>query len=531
MSENFLQTAGPQSVLSKLFKRVPKYITVTFAVAFILCVLVHHQAYSKMLLNLDNLGHMFGSDYGVMSGRWLLPAVLGLEGDLCISWIIGLIAAFFLSLSVCITVSLTRIRSAVGCIAVAAIMTTFPMIASNNFYMFSADAYMFSLFLACLGAYLTVKYRFGFIPGCACMVLSAGIYQAFLGAGAALLVGSLIFELLDGEKSAWEVFKKGVGFAMTLAAAMVVYYIIVKLTSKSTGLVDYEGISSMGFESLKALRWTAVWAFVYDFKFFIKDGMNLHSAAAVVAFVLMMVAAFIMVLSVIRRRSLGWKKVALLMFLLVCFFLAANLTRLTAPDAGIHMLMIYGVCLVPVAAVALGHYVYSMREAREAKGPSVKLDTACVWIVVCSAVILSANYASKDNEVYFKSEIVEREAVTYSNRMLSAVQQAEGYEAGMPLVIVGRKSIGPIETKGLENISMTGCFEMDSVIRCYTYDRFLRYYCGWTDEVIMEEYADDPNTAVSYAAMDEVRDMPVYPDQGSVRVIDGAVVVKMSEPN
>lgn len=529
MSENFLQTAGPQSVLSKLFKRVPKYITVTFAVAFILCVLVHHQAYSKMLLNLDNLGHMFGSDYGVMSGRWLLPAVLKLEGDLCISWIIGLIAAFFLSLSVCIVVSMTRIRSAVGCIAAAAIMTSFPTIASNNFYMFSADAYMLSLFLACLGAFFTVRYRFGFIPGCVCLILSAGIYQAFLGVGAALLVGSLIFELLDGEKSAWEVLKKGVGYFLMLVAVIVVYYAIVKLTSRTTGLVDYKGISSMGFESLKDLRWTLVSAFTFYFRFFVKDGMSLHSAPAVVAFVLMMAAALIMGLSVIRRRSLGWKKVALLIFLLMCFLPAANLTRLMAPMAQLHMLMIYGVCLVPVAAVALGDYVYAMREAREAKGPSVKLDTACVWLVVCSAIILSANYAVKDNEAYFKSEMIERESVAYGNRILSAAQQAEGYEAGMPLVLVGTKGVEPLATKGLENVIMTGCFEMDSVIRCYTYDRFLNYYCGWTDDVYIEGDIDDEKVTERYAAMDEVRDMPVYPNQGSVRVIDGAVVVKISE--
>lgn len=529
MNENTLQAAGPQGVLPRLFKRVPRYIVITFAATFILCVLVHHEAYTSGLLNRDNLGHMFGSDYGVMSGRWLLPIVLELDGNISIPWTIGMITAAFLALSACIVVCVCRIRSSVGCVAAAAIMVTFPTIASNNFYIFSADAYMLSLFLACLGAYLTVKYRFGFIPGCAALTLSAGIYQAFLSVGAALLVGALIFELLDGEKSVWEIVKKGVKYLFALAAGIAAYYAIVKLTSQSTGLVDYKGISSMGVESIKELRWTVVAALTYYFKFFIKDYLNFHSVLATVAFYLMLISIIIMSSSVIRRRSLGWLKAVMLIVLFIFFLMAGNLTILVAPLAEMHLLMIYGMCLLPVAAVAIGDYVYAMKEIREAKDSvAIKLDTACVWIVVCAAVILSANYAIRDNEAYLKSEIVEKEAIAYGNRMLCAVQQTEGYNAGMPIVLVGTRGIEPMKTPGTENINMTGCFEMNSIISSYTYNKFLRYYCGWVDEIYTEGDMNGVKIVAQYSAMDEVKEMPVYPNQGSVKVIDGAVVVKLS---
>ncbi len=531
MNDDILHLEVPQHVLPKLFKRVPRYIVITFISAFTLCLLVHHQAYSTALVNLDNIGYMFGSNYGAMSGRWLLPAVLSLEGDLSMPWLIGMIAALFVSMSVCIVVSLTRVRTAVGCIAVAAIMVTFPTIASNNFYMFSADAYMLSLFLSCLGAYFTVKYRFGFIPGGILLVLSADIYQAFMSAFVVLLVGTLIFELLDGEKSVWQTIKKGIKYLLTVAVAIAAYYVIVQLTTQTTGLTDYKGINDMGTSTLKELRWTVVAACTNYMGFYVFDGMQIHSGFAVFAFVLMMAATAVMGLYVLIRRKLDWKKIVLLGALIPCYLIGGNLTRLLAPLTTMHMLMIYGVSFLPVGAVALGEYIYSMNETKQERSSVLgRMRTVCVWVVVCAAFILSANYAIRDNEAYFKADIIEKESVSFANRMLTVVQHTEGYEAGMPLVLVGSMEAEQFENKALENVYMTGCMEFDSVIRCYTYDRFLKYYCGWLDDIYIQGDIDDPAVNDYYASKAEVREMPVYPSQGSVKVIDGYAVVKLADP-
>lgn len=524
MNENAMLAARPGNTFDRLFGRIPKYIRFTFLASFALCILIHHQAYSGLLLNLDNLGHMFGTDYGTASGRWLLPAVTALDGDFSAPWLLGTLSALMLSVSVCLAVSLMRVRSRLGCLLTAAFLIAFPSITSNSFYTFSADAYMLSLALACLGAYLTVKYRWGFMGGAAAFCLSMGIYQSYFCVGATLLVGSLIFDLLDGDKSAWEVLKRGLKYLLPLIIGLGAYYLAVKLTTRETGLADYMGISSMGRLELSELPATVSWAYAHYRDYYLRDITGVHTALTKLCFLASMAAAGLMGVTLIIRRGLDWKKLLLLAVLVVLFPLAANSIRVMAPMSTGHILMTYGIAMVPAFAIALGDYFAAAEKASPPGKAGGLLGTVCLWVLVLSAGIMSFGYAVKANEVYLKSEIVQEESVAFGNRLLMSAQLAEGYEAQMPLVLVGSSEAEFTAAPELEKADITGVFDMTSLIRSYTYGLFLQRCCGWTEEV----YIDGSEVTGKYAKMPELEDMPVYPGQGSVRVIDGAVVVKLS---
>ncbi len=510
---------APQSVLEHLWKKIPRYIRFTFAASFLLCLLIHHQAYSQSLLNLDNLGHLFGSEYGAASGRWLLPLVLKLDGNWAMSWAIGMIAAFFLSLSICVIVSLTRIRSTPGCLMAAALLVSFPAITSNHFYMFSAGAYMLSLFLACLGAYITAKKRWGLVPAILCIALSASIYQAYVSIAAALLVGVLIFELLDGKTAIPALVKRGFLYLASLGGGIALYYLLVKLTTRTTGLVDYMGISEMASLSVSDLLLGVVQAFGYYVKFFVFNEFAMHSGFALAAFGLMMAAALLLAVFLVRRNQLGWQKAALLAVALPVFLLAANIIKVMTPSAGQHSLMIYGFCLVPVAAIGLSEILFGQQLPARA----ASFVSGCGWIILAGALVLSLNYSLRANEVYFKSEQVEKQSVAYGNRLLNTIQQTEGYEAGMPVVLVGYTSARFNATPQLDGHFITGCFSTETLVRCYTYDLFLQRYCGWPDDIRIK-----PEELAPFEDLPAVQELEVYPGQGSTCIIDGVVVVRMS---
>lgn len=524
MEKNVLVDMEPSKVFGRLLRRVPLHIKVSFVAAFGLCILVHFQAFSDMLLNLDNIGHMFGSDYGTASGRWLLPTVLALDGNFSTSWIIGLISALLLSVSVCFTVTMLRIRSVLGCVLAAALMVTFPTVTSNNFYLFSADAYMLSLALACIGAYVTAKHRLGFIGGAVAMTLSMGIYQSYFCVGAALLVGSLIFELLDGEKSVGEILKKAVKYLLTMGLGLAAYYIIVKLTSQNTGLVDYMGISQMGSISLGELPTYVRYAYINYYSFFIGDSMGLHNVPSIVGFAVMMVSAMVLGVMIIVRRKLKWKEITFLAVLAAMYPLAGNLIWVMAPDALVHILMQYGLCLTPVFIIGLADTWAATEGCSRKRTASGTVGLVCVWTISLAIGVVSLNYAVKANEFYFKSEMIQNQSIAFGGRLLLSAQQAEDYEAGMPLVLSGTSDADFTATSELDSVHITGAFDMSSLIQSYTYGRFLRNYCGWTDSI----FIDGHEVAEKYSAMPEVELMPIYPTQGSVKVIDGAVVVKLS---
>ena len=107
------------------------------------------------------------------------------------------------------------------------------------------------------------------------------------------------------------------------------------------------------------------------------------------------------------------------------------------------------------------------------------------------------------------------------------MEDCEGYEPGMKVVLLGsnerEKALSP--TPELELSRLVGIFDLGDLRTYFTYQHFLRYFLACTDPV----YTGDSETAALYAEKPEVRAMPLYPRQGSVMTVDGAVVVKLNE--
>ena len=71
---------------------------------------------------------------------------------------------------------------------------------------------------------------------------------------------------------------------------------------------------------------------------------------------------------------------------------------------------------------------------------------------------------------------------------------------------------------------MTAAFDGPELVNCNQYHKFLRDYLGAGVVSRLVRGAENENIA----KQPEVRAMPVYPAEGSVRVLYGAVVVKLS---
>ena len=135
----------PEVCVSALWKKIPRYIRLTYAAAVVLGLSVHLYMFTNKFTNHDDLNQMFYADYGTASGRWLLPSVLRLDGNISIPWLIGLLSILCLAGTACLTVALFRIRRPFGCIVTAALLVAFPAVTATFGYMFSADAYFLSL--------------------------------------------------------------------------------------------------------------------------------------------------------------------------------------------------------------------------------------------------------------------------------------------------------------------------------------------------------------------------------------------------
>lgn len=522
MKASHLTLKTPEACFYSLWKRVPQYLRMTYAASVILGIVVHLYMFVNKLPNHDDINHLFSMDYGTASGRWLLPAVLQLDGDFSMPWLIGLLSVLCLAGTVCLTVSLFRIRRPLSCVVTAAVMVSFPTVTATFTYMFTAGPYFFSLLLAALGAYMAVRLRRGTVAGAIAILLSMGIYQSYFCVAAVLMVGALLFETLDGDRSFRELFWKGLRLLGTLAAAMLLYLLVVRITTWKVPLVDYMGISDMGKLSLRELPKLIFKSYCKYGSIFLKNQYNYHFGFLKYAFLAVALCCAALALLLVRERHLGPARTGLALALIVVYPLAGNLIYVMVPGGAIHTLMLYGLSFILVFPIALADHAE--------QSPNLSRRTAqaaASWVILLTMALTAYSYAITANAAYLKIDLSLRQCTAYSTRLLDKIEACEGYRQGMPVVLLGSKTreaaLSP--TPQVERIQITGVFDLGRFRTTYTYNGFLRYYLGFTGDV----YLDGSEQALAFAEDDRVQAMPLYPEAGSIQVIDDTVVVKLND--
>lgn len=525
MSLSTKRLMSPEECLNALWAKIPQHIRTTFFSALVWGLLAHLYMFTKKLLNHDDIGDLFYSNYGTPSGRWFLPTLFQLDGNFSAPWLLGVLSLVMIAVAACFVVSTMRLKRPLSCILTAGIMVTYPTVTATMAYMFTADAYFCCLALACFAAYITNKYRFGFLAGIAAIALSMGVYQSYFGVAAVLMVGILILETLDGAAPVQKLVLKGVRFVATLGAGMAVYMVMVKITTRSVELVDYMGISSMGRLSLSDLPRQIVKAYLEYGNIFIQNKFAAHFSFLNVLFLLTGLATLCLAVVIIRRRKLTVPHLILLVLLAAVYPLAGNIVYVMVPNAPIHTLMLYGTCTILLAPLALAGYCADLF-AGEAPNGGAALRALCCWVIAVTMGLTAYSYTIFSNEAYLKMDLTYEQTYSFSTRLLRAVEGADGYTPDLPIVLVGRalENGGTPATPELDRIALTGVFSMNDMVNSYTYGHYLRRFHGVRNTV----FSSDTPIAQQFGEREDVAALPDYPNSDSIRVLDGYLVVKLS---
>ena len=516
-----LRSAGETA--EALLRRIPKPLRFTFPAAVLLGFLTHSYAFLNKFTNHDDLNQMFYAGYGTASGRWLLPPVLRLDGDMSMPWIIGVLSLVCLALTACLTVTLLRIRSPLGCGLTAALLMSFPAVTATFGYMFTASGYFFSLFLAVLAAYAACRRGWrGSLLGVLLLTLSMSIYQAYLPAAAVLMAGALLLESLDGIRSPRQLLGKGLRLVLTLGAAVGAYLLTVRLTASSGGLTDYEGIADMGKVSPAQLPRLVFYAYRKYWFFFWKNDWGCHLRFLRWGFLLAALGSLCLGAALLRRRRPGPVRTVLALVLGALYPLAGTFIYVMVPKGSVHIHMLYPMVFVlPLPLALLEYAAPGEEEPRNGLLPQI-----VSWVLVLTLGLTAYSYWLTDNNAYLKADFAMRQCTAWSDRLVARIEDCPGYEPGMKAVLLGsdqrEEALSP--TPELDLSRLVGIFDLGDLRTYFTYQHFLRYFLACRDPV----FTGESETAALYAAKPEVQAMPLYPRQGSVKVVDGAVVVKLN---
>lgn len=522
------------SLMKKAWSMLGKKKYIVPALSGILIgLLTHFPVLINRFPNSDSMANFYFDQNMITSGRWFLTVACGISSYYDLGWLIGVLSIVYIAVAAVFVCEFFEIRSLVNRGLIAALLVTFPAICATFSYMYTMDGYMIGLILAVLAAYVTKRYRYGFVPGAFCLAFCLGIYQAYLAVTILLCIFYLIIKCLENKKIA-ELWSAGWRFLVMGISGGALYMGILKILLAIQGkeLDSYQGIDEMGSFSAAELP-GLVAAAVKDFgAFALKGNILINNGFSLVAVVLLVVVAICAALFCFAKIG-GKRRYINLLFILVFAAMlpvATNVVMIVSAEAYYHLLMRLQWVMYPVFAVVLtdaaSGYVKSIEKdflktkagRRYAKG-----ILAGSIVTFLSAAGLSYCFLLMDNIAYFNMNERYEKTYAYCLRLLDRMEETPGYEPGMPVAMIGvvNEENYPntdITTEVTDRISGTGGSIL--IYKGEQYAAFMKHYMNVTFETI------EGDALIEIYQSEEYRQMDSFPAANSMQVVDGILYVK-----
>lgn len=440
-------------------------------------------------------------------GRFLIPVYERMKGDVAAPWLIGMLFTLWLAGTALVTARLLDIRSGGGLVLTCGLLcTNTALTLTGATYVYCMDEYGFALLCAALAAWLLGRRGWrARLGGAALLIASLAVYQAYFTVAAALCFLAILRRTAAGESLA-ELIREGLTELGLLAGSFLVYYGLWQ------GLCGALGVSPRRMEE-SLLGGGGVLELVgeanvrYVTGLFDRSGVLGSLLAAV--HVLLVCELFFCLVSLLRRRELpGGNKV--LLAVLVCLIPTAFHSVWVLMSGKATGLMTFAGELLYLLAAAC-------REPDRGRSAPERTGLALLLCLVVWQHIVFAN------QVYMKKELEKNTTLVLAGQVIGRIEATEGYVPGeTPVAFAGRLDQNEAWIRGREGFreldGLTGLWSDTSAT--YNLGRYLTdylYYPLVWDETVEAE------------ALPGVDAMPVFPARGSTALVEGTVVVKLSE--
>lgn len=505
------------------YGRLSRSEKIAFLSIFIGGLLAHLFIFTNVIPNFDGISRVYEEQQMTIAGRWFLHYATALNWFTQMPMVIGVLSNFFLALSGMLIVRLFRINNGLIAGLWGLVYAVFPAMADTYAYTFTASAYAVAIFLAVTGVAFAKKGKWGILAGALFLALAMGVYQAYAAVAIVLSVLLVIREVTDPDSKTVAVLKKSVGYIVFLSGGAVLYYLILQvfLRVKDLQMWSYLGMDNVTkgypFEKLPE---AFVQSYVQVGKFFFGGANGLNNPLFLGINALLVVISLALAIWVIKANRLYKTPVKLAGFvvLLLLLPLAANFVQIISPLSTPRLLMKFAFVYLYLLPAVLFTRVETAGGCEKGKG-GAKL------VIAASLLAVSVYFWQYDNLLYTMLDHAHRATLSYTTRMVSRIESCEDYRYGMQIVVIGGFPAEKYDTD-LETFAVVrseSAFS-SSVIPL---NKHIYYYMNDWLNVRAEEPADELCLAITQT--DTFRQMPLYPDAGSVQVIDDCVVVKVSD--
>lgn len=465
-------------------------------------------------------------------GRFLVPVYRMItRGAIALPWLIGIIALVYIGLSAYLIIKMFRIKSRAAVAVICGIMSTnITVTAITATYLYELDFDMLALLFAVGAAYLwntNISDPKKIVGGGFLLAVSIGLYQSYMAVTLSLMIFLSITALLDGD-SCKRVIRKGIKGIAVLAAGGALYYVACKIALSAAGVALVErtnvfahsgtGLSDFCYDLLKRCKDTYV-DFFRRLRGYALDSAFSEKVLLVVDLIVAVMILFV-VFDTFRRNSKMRQSEKLLVCALgVIVPVGVNITYFLSRGY-VHDLMTYSYWMIFVIFIIL---VFNFTDKKYVNCSLIlkSISLFAVGILLWSNIVIA-------NTAYIKKDLEQKSELSLMTRVIAMMESQEEYKVGetqVAFVGVSRLSTsmpGFIHVRNIVGLADNAPIQQDTSIYFYhAYRAYFDYILNYS----VNFCSDEAHYVLKNLA--EVKEMPAFPDDGCIKMIDGVMVVKM----
>ena len=488
--------------------------------------LIHLFGLVNVLHNHDNIWQQTsGYGAGVELGRWMLSLMgdamekLGFGYNL--PQVNGLLYLAMLACAAGLAVSFLRVRGKASAAMIGILFVVFPSVTAVLFYKFTTFYYGIAVFLAVLAAWLLFTgNRWRILLSALCVACSMGIYQAYAPLTISLVVLRLLKDTLTREEPVSGEIRQGLRACAALILGVVLYFAGLKaaLILYHAQLSTYQGVDQMGQISLGELPALLVQTYRAVFLLPLEDYGRIAGTPLLrllYGFLELLSLGMLAVLAAARRKD----RLRLLVIagLLLAVPLALNFVMVMCSGSEIHTLMVYALVFLPSIPLIF------LEEFLDAAARWRGIGTLCRKAALVLAGAMIVCYAYGANAHYVAMYYANRQVENYCAALVAQVRMTPGFDTDKQWAMIGRISDPLLQSDWRDAMYYGGhCFTND-LLNQYSRMSWFENYIGYEIPLVSDQEAQE------LAGTEAVKQMPCWPDYGSIQVIGDTVVVKFSE--
>ena len=497
-----------------------------YTLAFLL--IMHGFRFVSLGFSHDALAFAAESDFAwkVSLGRYMQPLYWKLRGYIAAPYLVGLMTWLWLGISVVLVLRMTRVTGRLATLLIAGVMTSSQaIISANTGFIHETDTFMLALLLAVGAAYLCLNTRLIWLAASPLMLAAcAGLYQSFIQAYVALVMIVALTDLLQGARTGAVVLRCA-KCALALIVGMALYFAGYELALAVTGLeksTSHNGMTHMAEYGDATFLQMLVQTYVQPFGY-LRDFQSRNAAVVKLAQACVLLLALGATAAVMIKRRLRPLETAAVLAILLLLPLGINCIFLIY-QGGYHDLMLYSYCLVNVYAVAVTEQALALLWPEGPAADRLPIRRCAAMALPLLLMLIFFDKTVFANQLYLKKELEIDSTLSVMTRVLDRLEQTEGYAVGeTPVAFVGSLDASQINQDKPAFAYMkrfNGSEENYAITFSDTYWMYMRDVLGYP--IVRAQDAE------RIAQQEAVAAMPAFPQTGSVALVDGVAVVKLS---